>query len=140
MNYIFSEKILRINFQEKRIMNIDEGGLIPLKVTPSFDVYKDIEFDCNSNIWLKFTYSQNCYDIKSKDSFPKIPAGTKKGTEIKFNCFTFAQIYNQILILMVNEQFYKSDHTGYYENMKWIADENNDKIEFIPNLFLNHSI
>ena len=73
---------------------------------------------------------------------PKIPAGTKAGTEIKFNCILIEPVYNDAIALLIHEEFLKDiveDNFIYFENMKWKNDENNKKIEFVPKFVVNPS-
>ena len=146
LSFTASEQILTISAGEKRVMNADKGGLIPLIVQPSEDVNEDIIFTCNSNIFYNFYYTTFGYDVKDENPSPKIPAGTKAGTEIKFNCVLIDPVYNEIITLVINEKFIKEIVPGgqydtliYYQNMKWIADENNNKIEFVPKFLINLS-
>ena len=116
-------------------MNADAGGLIPLIVKPSEDVNDEIEFKCNSNICYNFHNTTFGYDVSDEKILPKIPAGTKAGTGIKFNCVLIEPVYNEVITLDINKNFLIEVISGeyiYFENMKWKADENNDKIEFIP--------
>ena len=144
INSIISEQILTISVGEKKMMNIDIGPL-PLIVKPSEDVNEDIEFQCNGNIRYDFYYTNNGIDVGDENPLPKIPAGTKAGTEIKFNCIIHNSIYNEIITLNIEEQFYKSMYVGEnyqynpMENIKWKADKNNDKIEFVPMFVVNPS-
>ena len=86
INLILSEKSLTISVQEKKLLNIDEGGILSLKVKTSFDVEEDIIFSYNNNICYNFDYTTFGYDVYDEDPLPKILAGTKAGSEIKFNC------------------------------------------------------
>jgi hypothetical protein len=142
INYITSEQILTIYPQKKRVMNSDEGGKIPLIVKPSEDVNEEIEFTCNSNICYTFWGSTSEYDVFDEEILPKIPAGTKAGTEIKFNCILIEPVYNDAIALLIHENFLidvVEDNFIYFENMKWKNDENNKKIEFVPKFVVNPS-
>lgn len=142
INYIASEQILTIYPQEKRVINSDAGGKIPLIVKPSEDVNEEIEFTCNSNICYTFWGSTSEYDVYDEEILPKIPAGTKAGTEIKFNCILIEPVYNDAIALLISENFLKEVVEGnfiYFENMKWKTDENNKKIEFVPKFVVNPS-
>ena len=44
-----------------------------------------------------------------KKFYPKIPAGTKAGTEIKFNCVITGSIHNDIITLSIEEVFRKEE-------------------------------
>ena len=75
-----------------------------------------------------------------KKFYPKIPAGTKAGTEIKFNCVITGSIYNDIITLSIEEVFQKEGFPiSFLENMKWKADGNNNKIEYVSKFVVNPS-
>ena len=80
--------------------------------------------------------------MMDEEILPKIPAGTKAGTEIKFNCILIEPVYNNAIALLIHEEFLKDIVEGnfiYFENMKWKNDENNTKIEFVPKFVVNPS-
>ena len=141
ISYISSEQILTIYPQEKRVMNAGEGGKIPLIVKPSEDVNEDIEFTCNGNIRYNFWNTTFGYDVLDLIILPKIPAGTKAGTEIKFNCFLIEPVFNEVITLDISEKFLdpSTKEFKYFENMKWKDDENNNQIEYVPKFVVSSS-
>jgi hypothetical protein len=142
LNFVASEQILTIYPQEKRVMNSDRGGKIPLIVKPSEDVNEEIEFTCNSNIRYNFWNTTYGEDVFDEEILPKIPAGTKAGTEIKFNCILIEPVFNEVITLDISEEFLIeviSDNFIYFENMKWKDDENNNKIEYLPKFVVSPS-
>jgi hypothetical protein len=132
---------MTISVGEKKMMNLDINGPLPLIVKPSEDINEDIEFQCNGNIFYDFYYTTTGIDVGDENPLPKIPAGTKAGTEIKFNCIIYDSIYNEIITLTIAETFYKSEYhqNNPMENIKWKVDKNNDKIEFVPKFVVNLS-
>ena len=123
-------------------MNSDIGGKIPLIVKPSEDVNEEIEFTCNSNIRYNFWNTTYGVDVDDEEILPKIPAGTKAGTEIKFNCILIEPVFNEEITLDISEEFLKEVISGnfiYFENMKWKDDENNNKIEYVPKFVVSPS-
>ena len=81
INSIISEQIMTISVGEKKMMNLDINGPLPLIVKPSEDINEDIEFQCNGNIRYDFYYTTNGIDVGDENPLPKIPAGTKAGTK-----------------------------------------------------------
>ena len=71
INYIVSEQILTISVQEKKLMNADEGDLMPLIVKPSEDVNEEIIFKCNGNIRFTYYSTGSCYDTLDEKILPK---------------------------------------------------------------------
>lgn len=135
ITYISSEQILTISVQEKRLMNTNENGKLPLIVKPSEDVSEDIELACNGNIrYYPEEGSESTYDLGDETTLPIIPAGTKAGTEIKFNCILYFDTYNTIITLAIDESLIEGE-----DGIKWKDDKNNNKIEFVPKFIVNPS-
>jgi hypothetical protein len=123
-------------------MNSDIGGKIPLIVKPSEEVNEEIEFTCNSNVRYNFWNTTYGVDVYDEEILPKIPAGTKAGTDIKFNCILIEPVFNEVITLDISEEFLIeviSDNFIYFENMKWKDDENNNKIEYVPKFVVSPS-
>ena len=124
---IFSEQILVFSVQEKIMQNSVEGDLLPLIVTPKEDVNEDITIQCNGNIRYR-TSDGGWPDLGDVDPKPKIPSGTKAGTEIKFNCLVDFPIENVNITLELDNSL-----------TNWIEDENNKQIQFVPKYLVSPS-
>ena len=99
-------------------------------------------FTWNSNVRYNFWNTTYGFDIYDEEILPKIPAGTKAETEIKFNCILIEPVFNEVITLDISEEFLKeviSDNFIYFENMKWKDDENNNKIEYLPKFVVSPS-
>ena len=119
-NIVFSELNLVFSVQEKIMGNAQEGDLLPLIVKPTEDVNEDITIKCNGNIRYRKSDGHNP-DLGDESPIPKIPAGTKAGTEIKFNCIIRNKIENENITIDIDLSL-----------KNWLEDENNKKIEFVP--------
>ena len=124
-NAIYSETNLIFSVQEKIMENVyQDGALLPLIVKPQEDVTEDIEIKCNGNI--RYLTSDGHYpDLQDEETLTKIEAGTKAGSEIKFNC-----IINFVPIINVNI-------TLNLGKTNWSCDENNKVIQFVPKFNVN---
>lgn len=126
-NTICSETNLIFSVQEKIMENVYENGaLLPLIVKPQEDVTDDIEIKCNGNI--RYVTSDGHYpDLSDEEILTKIEAGTKAGSEIKFNCIiVFTPIINVNITLKLDNSL-----------TNWSCDEKNKVIQFVPKFNVN---
>ena len=117
INYIASEQSFTIYPKEKKLKNGERK--IPLIVKPSEDVNQDREFVCSSYIQYHYSDSNDEHFLEDEDNLPKVPAGTKGGNEIEFNCKLKEEVSNKIIVLITHEA------------TQWKIDENNNQIKFV---------
>ena len=120
-NQILSDPKFIISVQEKIRPNAVEGDLFPLIVKPTVDVSEETEIQCNGNIRYRKPDNHNP-DLRDVDPKTKIPAGTKAGAIIKFNCVTIEEIKD----ITVNIELDNSI-------ADWSVDESNKQIRFTAN-------
>ena len=120
-NQILSDTKFIISVPEKIRPNSAVGDLFPLIVKPTVDVTEETEIQCNGNIRYRTPDNHNP-DLNDVNPKTKIPAGTKAGTIIKFNCVVFVEIKD----ITVNIEL-----GGGLSD--WSVDENNKQIRFTAN-------
>ncbi len=120
-NQILSETKFIISVQEKIRPNAVVGDLIPLIVKSTVDVSEEIEIQCNGNIRYRLP-DDNTVDLGDVTPKKKIPAGTKAGTIIKFNCVVALEIEDITVNIELDESI-----------TEWSVDENNKQIRFTAN-------
>ena len=129
-------------FKKRNCWILIKEELLPLIVKTSFDLEEDIEFSCNSNIYFIILIKQLLVMMYMMKNFYQKFLLVLKQNEIKFNCLVFEPVYNENVTLDIFDHFTLYIHvnetleTITYENITWVLDENNDKIEFFLNLLL----
>ena len=120
-NQILSETKFIFSVPEKIRPNSAVGDLFPLIVKPTVDVTEETEIQCNGNIRYRTPDNDNP-DLIDVETKTKIPAGTKAGTIIKFNCVVAFEIKDVTVNIELDERI-----------TEWSVDENNKQIRFTAN-------
>ena len=120
-DHILSEPMFVLSVQEKIMPNVEEGDLLPLIVKPTVDVTEETKIICNGNIRYRYANGSNP-DLGDEETLTKIPAGTKAGTIIKFNCVIYYEIKDSTVTFELDRSM-----------TDWSWDDNNKKIRFTAN-------
>ena len=120
-NQILSDRMFIISVQEKIRPNAVRDDLLPLIIKPTVDVTEETEIQCNGNIRYRLPDNHNP-DLNDVNPKTKIPAGTKAGTIIKFNCVVIDEIKDITVNIELDESI-----------TEWSVDENNKQIRFTAN-------
>ena len=120
-NQILCDPKFILSVQEKIRPNGDEGDLFPLIVKPTVDITEPTEIQCNGNIRYRYSNGSNP-DLLDEETKTIIPAGTKAGTIIKFNC---------VLVMEIKDSTVTIELDGSMKD--WSIDENNKEIRFTAN-------